>query len=251
METIKNNENPLYSLCFNILIPVMILRNGNKWVDRILIYFQGSDPVYKNENIYNSSPIVFFIALLFPVIYFLYDYLNRKNKNLISVLGFVNILLTGGIGIFGAKFALSKNWFILKEALLPFLIGLVFMIMSKYRQSSFNKILLNDALFDNHKISISIKDEMQKDFEKIVKKAGYYFTSGFFISCIIQFILASLIVVSNPGEPSFNEEVSTMTCVSYLAVLIPTILIVGKGYWGLILGIEKITGLKKEEFLRS
>ena len=123
METIKNNENPLYSLCFNILIPVMILRNGNKWVDRILIYFQGSDPVYKDENIFDSSPIVFFIALLFPVIYFLYDYLNRKNKNLISVLGFVNILLTGGIGVFGAKFALSKNWFILKEALLPFLMG--------------------------------------------------------------------------------------------------------------------------------
>ncbi len=92
---------------------------------------------------------------------------------------------------------------------------------------------------------------MRNEFEKIVKRAGYYFTSGFFISCIIQFILASLIVVSNPGEPSFNEEVSTMTWVSYLAVLIPTILIVGKGYWGLILGIEKITGLKKEEFLRS
>ena len=229
----------------------MILRNGNKWVDRILIHFQGRDPIYEAENIFDSSPIVFFIALLFPVIYFLYDYLNRKNKNLISVLGFVNILLTGGIGIFGAKFALSKNWFILKEALLPFLIGLVLMIMSKYRQTSFNKILLNDALFDNHKISISIKDEMRNEFEKIVKRAGYYFTSGFFISCIIQFILASLIVVSNPGEPSFNEEVSTMTWVSYLAVLIPTILIIGKGYWGLILGIEKITGLKKEEFLRS
>ena len=251
METIKNNENPLYSLCFNILIPVMILRNGNKWIDRILTHFQGVDPVYKDENTFDSSPIVFFIALLFPVIYFLYDYLNRKNKNLISVLGFVNILLTGGIGVFGAKFALSKNWFILKEALLPFLIGLIFMIMSKYRQSSFNRILLNDAIFDNHKISISIKDEMRNEFEKIVRRAGYYFTSGFFISCIIQFILASLIVVSDPGEPSFNKEVSTMTWVSYLAVLIPTILIVGKGYWGLILGIEKITGLKKEEFLRS
>ena len=68
------------------------------------------------------------------------------------------------------KFGISKFWFILKEALLPFLIGLVFMIMSKYRQSSLNKILLNDALFDNHKISISIKDEMRNEFEKIVKR---------------------------------------------------------------------------------
>ena len=122
MESIKNNENPLYSLCFNILIPVIILKNGNKWMDRILIYYQGGGPVYQDEKNFDSSPIIFFIALLFPVIYFLYDYLNRKNKNLISILGFVNILLTGGIGIFGAKFGISKFWFILKEALLPFLI---------------------------------------------------------------------------------------------------------------------------------
>ena len=58
-------------------------------------------------------------------------------------------------------------------------------------------------------------------------------------------------MVSNPGESSFNEEVATMTWVSYLAVLVPTMLIVGKGYLELIIGIEKITGLKKEEFLKT
>jgi hypothetical protein len=42
-----------------------------------------------------------------------------------------------------------------------------------------------------------------------------------------------------------------MTWVSYIAVLLPTMLIVGKGYLGLISDIEKITGLKKEEFLNS
>jgi len=42
-----------------------------------------------------------------------------------------------------------------------------------------------------------------------------------------------------------------MTWVSYLAVLVPTMLIVGKGYWELTIGIEKITGLKKEEFLKT
>ena len=70
-------------------------------------------------------------------------------------------------------------------------------------------------------------------------------------SSIIQFTLASLIVVSSPGEPSFNKEVSTMTWVSYIAVLLPTMLIVGKGYLGLISGIEKVSSLKKEEFLKS
>ena len=247
----RNTENPLYSLCFNILIPVVFLRNGTNWIDKILIYFHGEDWTYQYPKLVDSSPIVFFIALLFPVIYFFYDYYKRRNMNLISVLGFVNILLTGGIGVFGAKFSLSKNWFILKEGSLPLLIGIIFMIMSKYKKSSFNRILLNDILFDNDKIRNSIKEGMQDQFEIIVKRTGHYFIAGFFISCIIQFILASIIVVSNPGEPSFNKEVSTMTWVSYIAVLLPTLLIVGKGYLGLISGIERITGLKKDEFIRS
>lgn len=251
MITPKNKENPILSLFCNILIPVIILKNGNKWINKILIQYHGEESFYENSMIVDISSIVFFIALICPVIYFFYDLLNRKNINLISILGFINILLTGGIGIFGAKFGLSKNWFIFKEGMLPIIIGLVLFLMSKYRQSSFNNILLNEVLFDNDKIRISIKEDMQYEFEYIVRKAGYYLIGGFFISSIIQFILAYLIVVSNPGESSFNKEVSTMTWVSYIAVLLPTMLIVGKGYLGLISDIEKITGLKKEEFLKS
>ena len=251
MKKTKQKENPILSLCCNILIPVIILKNGNKWINGILIQSYGEDWFYENSMIVDISSIVFFIALICPVIYFFYDLLNRKNINLISILGFINILLTGGIGIFGAKFGLSKNWFIFKEGMLPVIIGLVLIIMSKYRQNSFNNILLNEVLFDNDKIRNSIKEDMQYEFEYIIRKAGYYLIGGFFISSIIQFTLASLIVVSSPGEPSFNKEVSTMTWVSYIAVLLITMLIIGKGYFGLISGIEKVTSLKKEEFLKS
>ena len=58
-------------------------------------------------------------------------------------------------------------------------------------------------------------------------------------------------MTDNPGDSSFNEQVSTMTWVSYIAVLGPTIIIVGKGCLNLINGIERITGLKKEDFLKS
>ena len=251
MKKTKQKENPILSLCCNILIPVIILKNGNKWIKNFLIQYHGEEWFYQNSMIVDISSIVFFIALICPVIYFFYDLLNRKNINLISILGFINILLTGGIGIFGAKFGLSKNWFIFKEGMLPVIIGLVLIIMSKYRQNSFNNILLNEVLFDNDKIRNSIKEDMQYEFEYIIRKAGYYLIGGFFISSIIQFTLASLIVVSSPGEPSFNKEVSTMTWVSYIAVLLITMLIIGKGYFGLISGIEKVTSLKKEEFLKS
>ena len=246
-----NKENPLLSVCFNIFIPVMVLKNGENWILKIIAYFDDGDLTLQKSNILDLSSISFIIALTFPIAYFIYDLLKQKNVNIISIFGFINVLLTGGIGIFGAKYGLSKNWFIFKESFLPLFIGSLLLLMRRYKQGSFNKILLNDALFDNEKIGASLREEVQGDFEIIVRNAGNHFIFGLFISSIIQFFLASMIVVSDPGESSFNEQVATMTWVSYLAVLVPTILIVGKGYWELIAGMEKITGLKKEDFLKA
>ena len=202
------------------------------------------------QDTFNLSSITFFIALIFPVAYFIYDFFKRKNVNVISILGFINVLLTGGIGIFGERFGLSKNWFIVKEGALPSFIGLGLIILRKLRKNIFNKILLNDIIFDNHKINSSIKYEEQNKFESIVHRAGSHFIIGLFMSSFIQFILASLIVTSDPGESSFNEQVATMTWVSFFAVFVITMSVVGKGYLGLISGVEKITGLKKEDFLK-
>ena len=250
--TSKNSkpESPIYSLLFNIFIPVLILKNGYKWLNsvkdesivgnltkEILIYF-------------DKSSLVFGIALIFPVGYFIFDFIRRKNINIVSILGFVNILLTGGIGVFGANLGLSKNWFILKEGLLPLIIGFSLLILSIYKKEYFNNIFLNEMMFNKDKINHYVGDSLKAEFDGIIKVTGYYFISGFFVSSVIQFILASMIVVSNPGDPSFNEEVSTMTWVSYIAVLVPTMIILTKGFLDLISGIERLTGLKKEEFLR-
>jgi len=243
-------ENPLISICFNIFIPVLILKNGDNWIHEILHLLDIAELPVQFLDAINLSSMAFLIALIFPVAYFIYDFFKRKNVNVISILGFINVLLTGGIGIFGERFGLSKNWFIVKEGALPSLIGLGLIILRKLRKNSFNKILLNDIIFDNHKINSSIKYEEQNEFETIVHRAGSHFIVGLFMSSFIQFILASLIVTSNPGESSFNEQVATMTWVSFLAVFVITMSIVGKGYLGLISGIEKITGLKKEDFLK-
>ena len=243
-------ENPLISICFNIFIPVLILKNGDNWIHEILHLLDIAELPVQFLDAINLSSMAFLIALIFPVAYFIYDFFKRKNVNVISILGFINVLLTGGIGIFGERFGLSKNWFIVKEGALPSLIGLGLIILRKLRKNSFNKILLNDIIFDNHKINSSIKYEEQNEFETIVHKAGSHFIVGLFMSSFIQFILASLIVTSNPGESLFNEQVATMTWVSFLAVFVITMSIVGKGYLGLISGIEKITGLKKEDFLK-
>ena len=241
-------EKPLYSVLFNIFIPVLILKNGNRWLDK---YFGDTGNIHKWIDYFDYPSLVFAISLIFPLAYFIYDFITKKNINLISILGFINILLTGGIGVFGSKLGLTKNWFILKEGLLPLVIGLSLFLMSIFKKESFYNIFLNELMFKKDKIINSIDDNFKSEFDKVLKVTGYYFISGFVVSSIIQFILASMIVVSNPGETSFNEEVSTMTWVSYIAVLLPTMIILGKGFMGLISGIEKLTGMKKEEFLNT
>ena len=244
----NKTEKPLHSVLFNIFIPVLILKNGNKWLDK---YFGDTKNIHKWMDYLDYPSLVFAIALIFPLAYFIYDFINRKNINLISILGFINILLTGGIGVFGSKLGLTKNWFILKEGLLPLVIGLSLFLMSIFKKESFYNIFLNELMFKKDKIINSIDDNLKSEFDKVLKVTGYYFISGFVVSSIIQFFLASIIVVSNPGDTSFNEEVSTMTWVSYIAVLLPTMIILGKGFMGLITGIEKLTGMKKEEFLNT
>lgn len=236
----KKNENPLLSISCNIFIPVMILKKGELWFDGYNHYLN-LDP----------QPFSFLVALLFPLLYFIYDLFKRRNINFISILGFINVLLTGGIGIFGSKYGLTRSAFILKEGLMPIIIGSFLFLYSIYNKSSFNSIILNQALFNIEKIKIHTSKDSTVELDSLTKRAGYYFIAGFFISSIIQFILASIIVTSNPGDIGFNEQVSTMTWVSYFAVLIPTLIVVGKGYFVLIKGIEKKTGLKKEEFLNA
>ena len=229
----------------------MILKNGDNWIHKILDLLDISELPLQLKGEINLSSITFLIALIFPVVYFIYDLLKRKNVNVISILGFINVLLTGGIGIFGERFGLSKNWFIIKEGALPSLIGLALITLRKVRKESFNNILLNDMLFDNYKINSLINYERQNEFERIVYRAGSHFIMGLFISSFVQFVLASIIVTANPGEPLFSEQVATMTWVSFLAVFVITLSIVGKGYLGLISGIEKITGLKRDDFLKT
>ena len=91
----NKRENPILSLVFNIVIPVIILKNGVKWIQKYQIDVW-IDALLENVHI---SSVIFAIALFFPLSYFFFDLYQRKNINFISILGFVNILLTGGIGI--------------------------------------------------------------------------------------------------------------------------------------------------------
>tara|TARA_Y100001970_G_C14152435_1_gene813500 strand:+ start:285 stop:1016 length:732 start_codon:yes stop_codon:yes gene_type:complete len=234
-------ENPLVSIIFNIVVPVFILKNGDSILTNLDIIFE-----------INYQIIVLLFALSFPMVYFFLDLYSKKKVNIISILGFVNVLLTGGIGVFGGMYGLSRLWFILKEGLMPFIIGLVFLFTIRKGNPLMRTFIYNEAIFNidiiDHKLNEINKID---DFNKILEKSSYLIVLAFFFSSIIQFILATIIVTVDPGHVDFNDQVGTMTWVSYFVVMIPSLLMFGLSIYRMVGGIKNLTGFKTEDFLKN
>ena len=236
----KKKENPIISIFFNLVIPVVILKNGNK-----LLGFE------QNFIGIETSILVLIFALSFPLFYFLNDLRIDTKVNFISILGFVNVLLTGLIGILGERYGISRSWFIIKEGIIPLIIGLLVLLSMKSKTPLVKELIYNPVLFNIKKINENFPGNSNDDFNKIFYHSTYLISASFLLSSIIQFFLASYIVTVDPGHSDFNNQVGTMTWVSYFVVMAPCMSMFGFALWKLIVGIKRITGLETDQILNK
>lgn len=222
-----HRENPLLSLGLNIVIPVIVLMR-----------FSGEGqlgPVYG-----------LIVALAFPVGYGLYDFAVRRRFNLYSMLGFVSVLLTGGIGLL----RLPVEWLAVKEAAIPFIIGAAVVISMRTRypivKTILHKVIDVDAVYDALK-----RRESVDAYERRVDVATYVVAFGLLVSTILNYVLARVVVVSDPGTTAFNEELGRMTALSLPVITVPSITILGVALYYLVSGIRKETGLEFSEIFKT
>ena len=122
---VQKNQNALLNLLVNIAFPAIIL---NKF----------SDPT-------KLGPVLaMLLALSLPVLYGAWEFFTTRHHNFISILGFVSILLTGGLGLL----QVDGVWFAVKEAAIPGLIALVTLGSLKTSKPLVKLILYNSLL--NH-----------------------------------------------------------------------------------------------------
>lgn len=220
-------ENPLLSLGLNIVIPVIVLMR-----------FSGEGqlgPLYG-----------LIVALAFPVGYGLYDFAVRRGFNLYSVLGFASVLLTGGIGLL----RLPVEWLAVKEAAIPFIIGAAVVISMRTRyplvKTILHKVIDVDAVYD------ALKQRGSVDaYERRVDVATYVVAFGLLVSTILNYVLARVVVVSDPGTTAFNEELGRMTALSFPVITVPSITILGVALYYLVSGIRKETGLEFSDIFKT
>lgn len=217
----------LGNLAFNIIIPVVILSK-----------FSGVDSLGPAWSIV--------VALAFPIGYGLWDLKQSGKVNAFSILGIVSVFLTGGISLL----ELDPQYIAIKEAAIPGLIGLAVLFTQRTKYPIVKMIILNREIIRIDDLYSALSDNNYTDeFEKRLKMASFIVAGSFFVSSVLNYVLAKVILVSPPGTPAFSEELGQMTALSYPVIALPSTVILMLAIWYLFSQIKKLTGEDFESFL--
>jgi hypothetical protein len=86
-------------------------------------------------------------------------------------------------------------------------------------------------------------------FEKKTKVATTIIASSFFLSSVLNYILAKVILVSAPGTTEYSQELGKMTALSYPVIMVPSMIILIGAMWYLFSQIKKCTGKGFDSFI--
>lgn len=223
----EKGESLLLNLALNIFLPVIILTK-----------LTGDDMLGPLNGL--------LLALSFPIGYGIYDYLARRKLNLISALGVASVVMTGAIGVL----QLDPGLVAIKEAGVPAAIGLAVLVSVRTPWPFVKK--LSEKVLDMEKIRAALRRRKASgDFERLLVRANYMVAGTFFLSSALNYYLAKAVVVSQPGTVAFNEEIGTMTALSYPVIALPSAVLLILIIWYLVSRIGRMTGLKAEKIVRT
>jgi len=234
---VAKKENTFLNLGFNLILPILILNKGKAWLGPYL------EPYFENVAVG-----VLLIAVAFPVGYFIYDYVKRSKYNIFSILGLISVLLTGGIGIL----EIPTEWFAVKEAAIPLLLGLAVLISLKTPYPLIRTLLYNPEIIDVDKVHTAlVEHNSESAFERLLVRCTWLLAASFLLSGVLNYFLARWIVVSPSGSDAFNSEVSKMMAWSWPVIAVPSMVIMMVALMQLLGGIKKMTGLELDDVLHG
>ena len=225
----ERRENALLSLGINIALPAIILMK-----------LSGETALGPAWGLV--------VALLFPLSYGLVDFARRREWNIVSILGFVSVLLTGGIGLM----QLDPKWIAVKEAAVPAVIGIAVVLSLRTRFPIVRTFLYNDKIIRIQDVDEALERRGNRQaFDRTLVHASWMLAASFFVSSVLNFVLAKWIVKSQPGTTAFNEELGRMTALSYPVIVVPSMLIMIATLWYLFHRIRRLTELDLEQILKT
>jgi len=188
------------------------------------------------------------VALAFPIGYGVYDYLQRRRANFISVAGFASVLLTGGLGLMKA----GGLWFAVKDAALPLAMGAGVLVSLRSKTPIVREIFANEQIMDVPRVEAALAGRgNEAGFRRLLAASSYWLGGAFVISAGLNFLLARHLLKSPPGTPEFNAELGRMHLLSWPVIVLPSMAAMMLIFWRLVSGLRRLTGLTLDEIFRS
>ena len=222
-------ENLLLTLIFNIVVPSLILGKL-------------SGP----ERLGPAGGLV--VALAFPLGYGVWDFVRRRQTNFVSIIGFVSVLLTGGLGLM----KVDGLWFAVKEAAVPMVIGLAVWASMHSKRPLVRQFIFNDQVIDVPRVETALALRGNRAaFDRLLVSASRWLVASFLLSAALNFFLARWLLKSPSGTPEFNAELGKMNALSWPVIVLPTMVMTIYVLWRLFAGIKELTGLGFDQVMHQ
>ena len=144
----------------------------------------------------------------------------------------------------------DKTWMIVKETGFPLVLGCFVFISERTQKPLIRQIL--DQVIDLEKIQeVYNENGIGGRFKERMRKSTYLLGSTFFISALLNFLLAYTILEGQPGSEEFVASLGKMTGLSFPVIALPMMIMVGFILFNLFNGIKKETNAEIETFFRQ
>ncbi|MFT5419287.1 MAG: hypothetical protein ACI9D5_000021 [Candidatus Endobugula sp.] len=222
-------ENLLLNIAINIVLPTIVLSK-----------FSGESSLGVEWAIV--------VALSFPIAYGLREFFTVGKFNLFSAIGIVSIMLTGGM----ALLKLPPEYIAIKEAGIPALFAIFTLLSLKTRFPLVRTFLYNDKILQIDKVNAALEKYNTKiAFDTVLTKASCLIALSFVLSSVLNYILAVVILVSEPGTEAFNAELGKMNALSFPVIALPATVVMMFALFYLFKQIKKLTHLELEDILNQ
>lgn len=225
-------ENALLNILLNVLLPVTVLSMCSKTGDR-------------PWHIGPQWALV--IAVLLPVGYFIWDYKERRKVNAFSIIGFVSVLFTGGLGLLN----LSAQAFGIKEASVPLILAFVIWWTGRGEKPLVRTLLLNPDVVDVAKVDNAIAaHNVRPDFDRLIRTSTWLLVATMLMSAALNYFLAIYFISGKePGSTEYTEAIGKQTGWGWVVIGVPSMAMMIFAMMRLFKGVKRLTGLETDEIL--
>jgi intracellular septation protein A len=186
------------------------------------------------------------LALSFPVVFELYNALNRRKPSFLSLLAIGGILVTGLISLLG----LSEGWLAIRRSA-PYLFGALVILISIWIKHPIVQAALSQILDMDLINETATKTKKTAALKRIVDQTGYMLSFLLLLMTIATYLMTRIVITSPTHSAAFNQEYAKLGLLSLPIISLPLLVGVVIIVMFLITKIEKLTGIDGENLLKK